>query len=191
MRHEPGHLDYFVKHRKSYMEIGKIYFWTATINNWYKLLSPNVTKDVITGSLSTLSTRRKITVYAFVIMPNHVHLIWQLNALNGKETALGSFLKFTAHAFKNFLINNDPLFLPSFSVNAANKNYEFWQRDPLAFELTQKKTVIQKLQYIHDNPLAGHWQLTDDPVKYYYSSAKYYETGIDDFGFLNNIMDMF
>ncbi|WP_152266579.1 hypothetical protein [Agriterribacter humi] len=57
--------------------------------------------------------------------------------------------------------------------------------------LTQKNTAIQKLQYIHDNPLAEHWQLTDDPVKYYYSSAKYYETGIDDFGFLNNIVDMF
>jgi len=49
---------------------------------------------------------------------------------------------------------------------------------------------MQKLQYLHDNSLAEHWQLTDDPAKYYYSSAKYYETGIDDFGFLNNMLDI-
>ncbi len=30
-------------------------------------------------------------------MPNHLHLIWQLNKLNGRETPKGSFLKFTVH----------------------------------------------------------------------------------------------
>lgn len=89
------------------MEIGKIYFWTATINNWYKLLSGDITKEIITGSLSTLSSRKKITVYAFVVMPNHIHLIWQMNELNGKETAQDSFLKFTAHAFRNHLIQSN------------------------------------------------------------------------------------
>lgn len=88
-------------------------------------------------------------------------------------------------------MHNDPLILPSFSVKAANKSYEFWQRDPLAIELTQKKTVMQKLQYIHDNPLAMHWQLAGEPAQYHYSSAKYYETGIDDFGFLNDITGIF
>ena len=184
-------MNCFEEHRKSYMEIGKIYFWTATINNWHKLLSADATKQMITSSLSALSARGKITVYAFVIMPNHIHFIWQTNALNGKETAQGSFLKFTAHSFKDYLVRNDPLFLPSFSVKAANKSYEFWQRDSLAIELTQKKTVMQKLQYIHDNPLATYWQLADEPAHYHYSSAKYYETGIDDFGFLNDITGIF
>jgi REP element-mobilizing transposase RayT len=32
-------------------------------------------------------------------MPNHLHLIWQQNKLNGKETPQGSFLKYTAHEF--------------------------------------------------------------------------------------------
>ena len=33
----------------------------------------------------------------------YIHLIWRTNALNGKETAQGSFLKFTAHTFKKLL----------------------------------------------------------------------------------------
>lgn len=59
------------------MEIGKQYFWTATINNWYKLLEQDELKQVIISSLSYLVANKNVE-YAFVIMPNHVHFIWQL-----------------------------------------------------------------------------------------------------------------
>jgi len=43
---------------------------------------------------------------------------------------------------------------------------------------------IQKLDYIHYNPVkAGLCPL---PEEYYYSSAKFYEYGIDDFGMLTH-----
>lgn len=86
--------------RKSYIEVGGTYFWTATINNWQRLLQADEYKQVIVDSLEYLNNRGKIDVFAFVIMPNHIHLIWRLNENNGKETAQGSFLKYTAHEFK-------------------------------------------------------------------------------------------
>src|SRR5688500_9683392 len=55
--------------RKSNVEIGKLYFWTATINNWYKLLQEDALKEIIISSLRHLSIERKIKVYAFVLMP--------------------------------------------------------------------------------------------------------------------------
>jgi len=79
-------MNYFKQNRKSYIEIGKIFFWTATINNWYHLLAEDVTKQIILDSFSNLSSRKKITVYASVIMPNHVHFIWQTNELNGRNS---------------------------------------------------------------------------------------------------------
>lgn len=184
-------MDYFRQKRKSYIELGRIFFWTATVNSWYKLFAEDIPKRIIIDSLANLSSKGKITVYAFVIMPNHIHLIWRTNELNGKETAQGSFLKFTAHQFKKYLQLHNPRFLSMFAVKAENKSYEFWQRDSLAFELDRKATALQKLEYIHNNPLAEHWQMTDNPIKYHYSSSRYYETGIDDFGFLNHIMDEF
>jgi putative transposase len=84
--------------RKSYMEIGELFFWTATINKWYHLLKEDKFKQVILDSLLNLSERELVEVFAFVIMPNHVHFIWRTLALNGKETVQGSFLKYTAHA---------------------------------------------------------------------------------------------
>jgi len=37
--------------RKSYIEKGEIYFWTATINKWQRLLAKVVYKDLVIGSL--------------------------------------------------------------------------------------------------------------------------------------------
>ena len=49
--------------------------------------------------------------------------------------------------------------------------------------------VQQKLEYIHLNPLQEKWNLATRPEEYYWSSAKYYEIGIDDFGILTNYFD--
>jgi REP element-mobilizing transposase RayT len=134
--------------RKSNVELDKLYFWTATINNWYKLLQEDALKEIIISSLKLLSVKKKIEVYAFVIMPNHLHFIWQLLEMNGKEKPHTSFLKFTAHSFKKHLQINNPQLLKLYFVNAANKEYEFWQRDSLPFELLNKETTNQKLDYI-------------------------------------------
>jgi putative transposase len=61
------------------------YFYTATILEWKHLLKPNEYKDIIIQSLYFLSTQNKIKVFGLVIMPNHIHLIWQIldgNTLN-------------------------------------------------------------------------------------------------------------
>ena len=85
--------------RKSYNETNKIYFFTATINQWRPLLIGKKNAELIIAYLKELSERNLIRVYAFKIMPNHVHFIWEQINKNGKETAQGSFLKHTAHEF--------------------------------------------------------------------------------------------
>lgn len=173
--------------RKSYIEIGQIFFWTATINQWQKLLLEDTYKDVIINSLTHLSNTGKVDVYAFVIMPNHIHLIWKTNELNGKETAQGSFLKYTAHEFRKMLRREGKLF--SYRIDAKNKKHEFWQRDSLAIHLYSREVPLQKLTYIHNNPLGEHWQLVKDPCDYKYSSAKYYELDQKNFSFLKDLWE--
>ena len=174
------------------MEMNSIYFWTATINDWQRLLHPNEYKDELVYSLRTLSDRGLIDVFGFVIMPNHVHLIWRMLELNGKESPQGSFLKFTAHQFKKLLVaDGGRAALQSYEVEAPNKSYEFWQRDPLAIKLFTRVVAFQKLIYMHRNPLAERWQLAATEEAYKYSSANYYATGVDEFGFLKNLNDAF
>ena len=172
--------------RKSSIEIGKIYFWTATIRNWNQLLIYDDFKDVVIESLGHLSGKQLIDVFAFVIMPNHVHLIWRINLLNGKELPSGSFLKYTAHQFKKMLTADQ---LHEYRVDAPNKQYEFWKRDPLAVELYTPDIIYQKLDYVHNNPLSGKWNLSENPIQYEYSSAAFYELGSKQFNFLRHIGD--
>ncbi|HNP96687.1 MAG TPA: transposase [Cyclobacteriaceae bacterium] len=182
--------DILKSFRKSHIEIGKIYFWTATINGWQSLLEQDRYKQVVVDSLSYLSEKRKIDVFAFVIMPNHIHLIWRINEPNGKELPHHSFLKYTAHQFEEML-RNESVELTSYKVRAENKAYEFWRRDSLAVELYTEHVAYQKLDYIHANPTSGRWMLVNDPIDYKYSSIKFYEQDVKAFPFLVDLRNEF
>ena len=81
--------------------------------------------------------------------------------------------------------------LKHYEVNQANKKHEIWQRDSLGIEVYSREVAKQKLDYIHFNPVSGKWNLAKDDIDYYFSSARFYETSVDDFGFLKNIFTIF
>ena len=179
--------------RNSHMNFNEVYFYTSTVVSWKKLFKTDNLKTIIIDCLKNLVERKLIIVYGFVIMPNHVHIIWELNSMNGKELPDTSFTKFTAHQFKRELQANHPqiLELDCFISDKNDRAYQFWQRDPLAIKIFSREIMRQKLEYIHLNPLHERWNLADRPENYYWSSAKFYETGIDDFGFLTHFMERF
>ena len=176
--------------RKSHIDHGDIYFWTATINKWYRLLEGDEYKDVIIDSLQYLSDAGKIDVFAFIIMPNHIHLIWRVNEPNGKESPQRSLLKYTAHIFRQMLKAEGDNKLNAYRVDAENKKFEFWQRDSLAIPLFTRKVATQKLNYMHNNPLAERWSLVKHPCDYKYSSARYYEMDEKNFPFLKDLWEV-
>ena len=85
--------------RNSRMFLNEVYFWTDTIKDWKLLLANDTFKKIIIDSWLTLVKRKKILIYGFVIMPNHLHVIWEMVRMNGKEMPHASFNKFTSHQF--------------------------------------------------------------------------------------------
>jgi len=159
-------------------------FFTATNLEWKKLLAPDKYKDIIIKSLCFLVQNNRVIINAFVIMPNHLHLIWQMKNEYKPDAVQRDFLKFTAQRIKADLLRSHPQVLAQFKVNAKDREYQFWERNPLSVELRTDAVYEQKLDYIHWNPVrAGLCELPED---YRYSSAKFYETGIDDFGFITH-----
>ena len=132
-------------------------------------------------------SKRTGSIYAYVIMPNHLHLIWETNTPSGKEQPQGSLLKFTGHPFKKMLSEKYPVWLPELKVEVANKQYEFWQRDALAFPLFSRAVISQKIDYVHLNPVSGKWQLVGSSINYRFSSAAFYDHGVDEFSLLTRI----
>lgn len=159
-------------------------FFTATILEWKPLLAQDRYKDKIIKSLQFLVKEKRIRLNAFVIMINHIHLIWQALPGQTPEKIQHSLLKYTAQEIKLDLQRYNAELLFQFKVIAKDRDYQFWERNSLSIELRSAKVFIQKLEYLHNNPVKAG--LCISPGDYYYSSARYYETGIDDFGMLRH-----
>jgi len=163
------------------------HFFTAAILGWKKLLKPDKYKDILIESMQFLATHQRVIIYGFVIMINHIHVIWQMNAGVKRSCLQRDFLKFTAQKIQRDLQKNHPRLLDHFFVNAKDRQYQFWKRNPLTVEIWSEKVLKQKLKYLHENPVKAG--LCRFPEEYKYSSALFYKTGIDNWGFLIHYRD--
>ncbi|NVJ45491.1 MAG: transposase [Cytophagia bacterium] len=168
-----------------------IQFFTATIYKWIPVLFDNKLKDIITDSLAYLVKEKRCRVYGFVIMPNHLHLLWKINDNHRAQDVQRDFLKYTAQQIRFILNDSNSELLSKFEVNLKDRKYQFWQRNSLSTDLWSRKTVEQKLDYIHFNPVSGKWNLSEDFSKYYHSSASFYEDDTNRFPFLSHYMEYF
>ena len=149
-------------------------------------MSDNHFKGIILDSLKFLTKKDHISLYAYVIMPNHIHFIWNEKQYFERESGFSSFFKYTSHKFKQRLLNISPETLKTFRVDKTDREYQFWMRNRLDVLVLSDSMFDQKLEYIHDNPVQPKYQLADRPVDYQYSSANFYENGVDEIGILTN-----
>ena len=155
------------------------YFFPATIHEWKHLLENVECKMIIINAIKFLVEAKRIRLTAFVIMSNHIHIIWQPLPGHTRTTVQSSFMKYTAQHLKYYLEKNDILFLEVFKVNKKDRMYQFWKRNALSVELFNEKAFYQKVEYIHFNPVKAGLCL--NPQEYRSSSASFYENGIDNF----------
>ena len=105
------------------MILGEVHFWTTTIKDWKRLLQPIKCRELIIFILKDLVDKKLVTIYGFVIMPNHLHILWKLTKMNGKEMPHTSFNKATAHELRKDLKQYHPKVLAHFAVNEKDRSY--------------------------------------------------------------------
>jgi len=149
-----------------------IEFFTATCLNWQPLLKQEKHKEIVMDSLKFLVAENRIWLYGYVIMINHVHMLWRKQDAWVDKSVQQQFLKFTAQQIKFNLIKHYPQELVKYKSTQADRQYHFWERRPYKATMFTRQIVEQKLDYMHDNPVkAGLCELPED---YEYSSARYY-----------------
>ena len=174
-------LDLHYNNRNLKLAIDKIIyhpeFFTCTILNWQKLLKREKYKITILEELKFLVHSNKIILYAYCIMDNHIHLIWQIKGEVHPSIIKRSFLTRTAQYFKKDLKINHPNILEYFKSTQDDRKNHFWERRALGIDLFTEKVFEQKLDYIHRNPVKAN--LCENKEDYKYSSASFYLTGKD------------
>ena len=120
---------------------------------------------------------KRIELNAFVKMDNHIHFVTSIQL---------SFMKFIAQQIKFVLAIDNPVLLEKCKVDKVDREYQIWKRKPLSFELSSEKVILQKLDYIPVRLTRGHYNpvkagICIYPKDYHFSSALFYEKGIDHF----------
>jgi REP element-mobilizing transposase RayT len=144
----------------------EVTFFTATILEWKQLLANDSYKDVVISSLRSLVEQNRVMVHAFVIMHNHIHLLWHPSHPHNHGRVQNSLLGFTARKMIHDLQQTDATLLQEFYVGAVDRRCQIWERNPLSVELWAEDVVKQKLNYIHQNPVRKGWCTYAEEYKY-------------------------
>jgi putative transposase len=159
-------------------------FLTVTCLEWKHVLAEDRYKDIITDSLTYLAKSNRVYVYAFVIMSNHFHLIWQMVGEHRRANVQRDFLKYISQQILKVMKREKSELLGELLVNAKDRKYQVWERNSLSVPLWTPKVFEQKLDYIHNNPVQAG--LCKFPEDYNYSSAQFYERNEKDWVFLTH-----
>ncbi len=153
-----------------------LYFITASIVGWKPLFILPQHATIILDSLSWLRAQEYMKLFAFVLMPTHLH--WIAKPIHRQiSPILQQFGSFTAHKILNQLEVEKEVALLNF-LQAQKRDrrrlHSIWQ-DIQAKNIFTDEALNQALEYLHSNPISKKWALVDDRADYWYSSACYYD----------------
>jgi REP element-mobilizing transposase RayT len=124
-------------------------------------------------------------VTAYVIMPNHLHLLFHYaGGATSLNLLVGNAKRFLAYEIVKRLKQGENKELlqqlsgaVEYKDQQRGKQHEVWQDSFDWKECRTEKFILQKLSYLHSNPCFGRWQLAESPLYYPHSSACFYHNG--------------
>ncbi|HEX8315375.1 MAG TPA: transposase [Flavisolibacter sp.] len=161
-----------------------IYFITFTCHNWLPLIDKSDGYSAIYNFFTVLKNKGH-TVTGYVIMPNHVHLLLHYaGGAQGFNTIIGNGKRFIAYdILKKLKEKGEHELLVQLAQAVQPKDKEKGQKHVVwidSFDVKECRTekfVLQKLHYIHNNPVSGKWKLAATSLHYPHSSAPFYFNG--------------
>jgi putative transposase len=154
-----------------------LYFVTTNAVKLTHLFKRDVIKRILIDSLHYLRTNGRMKLFAFVIMPNHNHLIGKFSDVYSLSDAMRDFKKFTArqiHGQFQAEGNTKVIALLKKEGIAAKQEYKVWEDGYDARDIFSTKFLQQKMDYIHHNPCQPQWKLVEKPEDYLWSTAGFY-----------------
>ena len=163
-----------------FMDPVGMYFTTTTAVGWVDVFTRPKLKHIIIESLRYCQKQKGLRIHCWCLMPSHLHMI-----CSSMDVELPKiFRDFKTHTSKEIAKGLDSVYesrrqwmLELFGQVAAGQrrvsNYKIWQDGNHPILLTKPKFVYQKLNYIHNNPVAE--EIVSEPEHYLYSSARDYQ----------------
>lgn len=154
------------------------YFISTSVVNWIPVFGNPTIAEIVFESLKYLHNEKRITLHAYVLMENHLHLIVSSADLSAE---IRSFKSFTARCCIDwYQRENKQWILKQLAVHKmkhkSGQAFQFWQEGFHPKLIQSEAMLLNKLVYIHNNPMERGY--IDDPAAWKYSSYRNY-MGLD------------
>jgi REP element-mobilizing transposase RayT len=135
---------------------------------------------VIINALDYCQKQKGLEIYAYCIMPSHVHMLCKAKEGYVLSNIMRDFKRYTSKQIIETIINF-PESRREWLLEYFNKacqhlkrkqTYKVWQDGYHAEICSSNKFILQKLNYIHNNPVID--KIVANPEDYVFSSARNY-----------------
>ena len=133
-----------------------------------KILTLPTIPEMLLQYLNELRTEFEVSIYGYVIMPNHIHFIWHISSDPGISVVMKHYKGWTGGRIVPQLET-----IPGIDVSIITRkggSRSLWKRSFYDFNLISERKFLEKLEYIHQNPV--RWGLTLNPGDWAYSSFR-------------------
>ncbi|HEX7285422.1 MAG TPA: transposase [Candidatus Angelobacter sp.] len=145
---------------KRYQQTGQLHYITFTCYRRRKHLQSDCACDVFERTLEHVRRWYGFQIVGYVVMPEHVHLL----VSEPERSTLSVVLQM-------------PKQISSRKLQARGGDQPFWQKRYYDFNVFSDRKRIEKLRYIHRNPVKRG--LVEKPDDWKWSSYRHYQTGAE------------
>jgi putative transposase len=148
-------------------------FITAVGKDRLPVFRSDAIKQVTCQAIDEARTSCGFLLFAYVLMPDHIHL------LTDRPREPSKVLQYIKGIISRRVIGHIKEKNYESSLRKLqhdnwkrNHRYSLWQHDSDVFSVTSEATFMQKVNYIHQNPVRA--ELVERAVDYRWSSARYW-----------------
>ena len=158
----------------------KAYFLTMTIVGWIDVFTRKNHKLAIINSLQYCQKHKGLEIYAWCLMPSHLHLIVRATSKQDLPSIIRDFKKYTSRKIVQ-QIEEEPESRREWILRYLEyagkyikrvEKYKFWQDGNHAEIIYSPSFFYDKLNYIHKNPVKE--LIVEKQEDYLFSSARNY-----------------
>jgi putative transposase len=142
---------------RRYQQTQNFHFITFSCYRRRPFLETDAAKDTTERLLEEVRRRQGLSLAAYVLMPEHVHLLTDEPARDTLAIFLQIFKQLTSRELK------------------PSGEKQLWQRRYYDFNVHSEEKRVEKIRYIHRNPVTRG--LVTHPEEYRWSSFNHYATG--------------
>lgn len=160
-----------------------LYFVSFAVVYWIDVFTREEYFAILTDSLAYCRKNKGMEIYAWCIMPSHVHLIFRAKE-NNPSVLLKELKTYTSKQIQKAIAEHNQESRKEWMLwlmeraglkNSNVKHRQFWQQHNQPIELWSAAVIDQKLDYIHNNPVEAGF--VSEPHHWKYSSAIDYSGG--------------